>query len=494
MKTWVKLTAAIAVGAAIWGGIAFDDYYSEKEQASKKQEVKLVDFETKDVLKLTVQNKAGKFVFQRENSTANWKMTEPTGPRPDQDTVNNLLSAVQSTNYEQNIEDAQKVADAIKSGNLAAGKDYGFEPPRSQIEIEVAANKDAGTKARNLKIWLGGDLNIGGGAGAAFNALSVYAVTSERKGLLVVGSSFVTSLSKELKDFRSKIVGDYSVTDVKEFELTRNDGSVVALAKSQENGQSKWSVTKPKAVKADNNQVGLYLDSWTRLRSEKITEAASVNDQNKAALGLVQPNATLVLKGEGGKVLQKIDIGLTNDALYATMSDGAVGSFELSKFPDLAPPLKYFRDRRVFSGFSFNDVSKLKTVSGKVYQKEERNWYLIGAVPTADAKKPEKVAIEDARKFVEDWEFATAEDVLDADATTNLATFGLDKPITRFTLSATDEKKMNSEILVGNRVPNNEKSVYVKRADTPDVFVMETKWLDVLTRLDQGGQSPQAKK
>jgi hypothetical protein len=36
--------------------------------------------------------------------------------------------------------------------------------------------------------------------------------------------------------------------------------------------------------------------------------------------------------------------------------------------------------------------------------------------------------------------------------------------------------------------------VYLKRADKPEVFVMETKWLDVLTRLDQGGQSPQAKK
>ncbi|MFZ9519254.1 MAG: DUF4340 domain-containing protein [Silvanigrellaceae bacterium] len=494
MKSWVKLTAAIAVGAAIWGGVALDEYYSEKEQASKKQEVKVVDFETKDVVKLTVQNKSGKFVFQRENSTSNWKMSEPVGPQPDQDTVNNLLSAVQSTNYEQNIEDAQKVVDSIKAGNLAAGKDYGFEPPRSQVEIDVAANKDAGTKAKNLKIWLGGDLNIGAGAGAAFNALSVYAVSSERKGLLVVGSAIVSSLSKELKDFRSKIIGDFSVTDVKEFELTRNEGSVVALAKSQENGQSKWSITKPKTLKADNNQVGLYLDSWTRLRSDKITEAAAINDQNKASLGLVQPNATLVLKGDGGKVLQKIEVGLTTDALHATLSDGAVGSFELSKFPDLVPPLKYFRDRRVFTGVSFNDVSKLKTSSGKVYQKEEKNWYLVGAVAAADPKKPEKVANEDARKFVEDWEFATAEDVLDAEGTTKLTEFGLDKPIARFTLASADEKKFQSEILVGNRVPNNEKSVYVKRVDTPDVFVMETKWLDVLTRLDQGGQSPQAKK
>jgi hypothetical protein len=102
--------------------------------------------------------------------------------------------------------------------------------------------------------------------------------------------------------------------------------------------------------------------------------------------------------------------------------------------------------------------------------------------------------VDDARNFVDDWEFSTAEDVLDAEETTELAKFGLDKPLTQFTLGSTDEKKPQIEVSVGSRVPNNEKAVYLKRADKPEVFVMETKWLDVLTRLDQGGQSPQAKK
>jgi len=88
----------------------------------------------------------------------------------------------------------------------------------------------------------------------------------------------------------------------------------------------------------------------------------------------------------------------------------------------------------------------------------------------------------------------TAEDVLDADEATELSKFGLDKPITQFSLSSTAENKPKIEVLAGSRVPNNEKAVYVKRADKPEVFVMESKWLDVLTRLDQGEQSPQAKK
>ncbi|NBO38917.1 DUF4340 domain-containing protein [bacterium] len=494
MKSWVKLAAAVAVGAAVWGGLLLDQHFSEKEQASKKQEVKALDFETKDVLKISMQNKNGKFVFQRDSNTANWKMTEPQGPRPDQDSINNLVSAIQSTTFEQQLEDVQKTADAIKADNLAAGKDYGFEKPRASIALELSENKESGTKARTLKLWLGGDVGIGSGAGAAFNALSVYAVATDRKGLLVVGHSIASTVEKDLKDFRSKVIGDFSTTEVKEFLLSKNDGTQLTLNKVSENGQNIWKVSKPKEIKADNNQVGLYLDSFTRLRADKVTESASISEQNKAALGLSQPNATLILKGEGGKIIQTIQMGLTKESLYLTMADGAVGSVELSKFADLAPGLKFFRDRRVLSGLVFNDISVLKTKSGKTYQKEGSSWYQIGVAPSTDPKKPNKVAVDDARKFVEDWEFATAEDVLDADQTINLSAFGLDKPLTGFTFASTDEKKQKFDVLVGNRVPKNEKAVYVKRADKPEVFIMETKWLDVLARLDQGGESPQAKK
>ena len=494
MKSWVKISIAVAAGAAIWGGLVLDQHLAEKEEVSKKQEVRLLDFESKDVLKINLQNKFGQFVFQRENSTSNWKMLEPQGPKPDQDAINNLLAAVQSTNYEQHLEDAKKAADGLKSGDPSLAKNYGFEKARVSIVLDVSANKESGTKARELKLWLGGDVGIGSGAGSAFNALSIYAISTDRNGLLVAGNSIASTLEKGLRDLRSKVIGDFSVSDVSSFELNKNDGTKIVLNKTKENNQNVWSVVQPKKIVADNNQVGLYLDSFIRLRADKITEAASINEQNKAALGLAQPNASLVLKAEDGKVIQTIQMGLTSESLFLTMADGSVGSVELTKFSDLAPSLKFFRDRRVLSGISFNDISSLKTLSGVVYQKEGSAWYKAGAEVAKDAKNPEKIANEDARKFVEDWEFITAEDVLDADETTNLPKFGLDKPLTRFTLSSTDTKKPQFELLVGNRVPNNEKAVYVKRADKPEVFVMETKWLDVLTRLDQGGQSPQAKK
>jgi hypothetical protein len=494
MKPWLKMTLAVVAGAAIWGGLVLDQHLAEKEVASKKQEVKVLDFESKDVLKISLQNKHGQFVFQRETATSDWKLVEPTGPKLDQDSIRNMLAAIQSANYEQHLEDQQKVVDSFKKGDAAAAKNFGFEKPRVTIVLDVAANKEADTKARELKLWLGSDLAFGAGAGAAFNAVSSYAISTDRKGLVVVGNSLLSSLEKELKDLRTKVIGDFNVADVASFELSKNDGTQLLLAKTKDNGQSIWSVSKPKQIKADNNQVGLFLDSFTRLRADKITEPAAINEQNKSALGLAAPSATLVLKSEDGKVLQTIQMGLTAESLFLTMADGAVGSVELTKFSDLAPSLKFFRDRRVFTGVSFNDINLLKTKSGQRYQKEGTAWYNSAAEAPKDPKKPEKVAVDDARNFVDDWEFSTAEDVLDAEETTELAKFGLDKPLTQFTLGSTDEKKPQIEVSVGSRVPNNEKAVYLKRADKPEVFVMETKWLDVLTRLDQGGQSPQAKK
>jgi hypothetical protein len=494
MKSWVKITLAVVAGAAIWGGLALDQHLAEKEEVSKKQAVKVLDFESKDVLKITLQNKHGQFVFQRESATSDWKLVEPQGPKLDQDSIRNMLAAIQSANYEQHLEDQQKIVDAFKKGDLAAAKAFGFEKPRVMVTLDVAANKEAGTKARELKLWLGSDLAFGSGAGAAFNAVSSYSISSDRKGLVVVNNSLLSSLEKELKDLRTKMIGDYIVSDVASFELTKNDGTQLVLNRTKENGQNIWSVSKPKQIKADNNQVGLYLDSFTRLRADKITEPAAINEQNRVALGLTTPSATLVLKAEDGKVLQTIQMGLTTESLFLTMADGAAGSVELTKFADLAPTLKFFRDRRVFAGVSFNDINLLKTKSGQRYQKEGASWYNASTEAPKDPKKPEKLAVDDARNFVEDWEFSTAEDVLDADEATDLSKFGLDKPLTSFSLGSTDEKKPQIEVSVGNRVANNEKAVYLKRGDKPEVFVMETKWLDVLTRLDQGGQSPQAKK
>jgi hypothetical protein len=280
-------------------------------------------------------------------------------------------------------------------------------------------------------------------------------------------------------------------------------------------GEKDWSITSPRELLADANNVGLFLDRWSRLRVEKVTEKAAVSDSNKESLGLAAPAATIEILGAEGKVLQKFELGMTTESMYVTMADGAVGNVDLGQFTDLVPDLKYFRDRRVMRDVSLGDVVKLRTSSGREYQKEGSNWYAVGeaAKTTAPAPAPSsaakpadgdatpaagsagKTSSKDAYDVFSQWEFLVADDVVD-NPSSNLTDYGLSTPIARLVFGFKDGGPAPVEVLVGNRVPSNEKLVYVKRVDTPEVYSVETQWLEPLARMDGSavGKDPQAKK
>lgn len=484
MNFWIKIALGLVGAGAVIGVWYGDEYYTKKEEETKKISSKVLNFEAAQVRKFVLTNSAGTFTFEREQATTPWKMTAPKAVKPDQDTVNNLLASVQGLTLETELAGTEKAA---KGGAEAAT--YGLGSPRATLEITLEDKK-------NLKLSLGQDVSVGNTSGANFNALSVYAVSSSREAILVVGSSVISATKKTYTDFRTKIAGDFSTTDVKSLVVTKANGDKVKVDKAEKG----WNIVAPRDLPADSNNVGLFLDRLARLKVDKVTESEALNPSNLAALGLDMPATTLEIIGEGNKSLQVFKLGLTKESAYVTMADGAVGSVELSQWADLSPELKYFRDRRVMRGVSLGEVSKIKTLSGKVFQKEGPNWYPVGvAAPVASpaaggATKAEKVSDKDASQLFSDWEFLTADDVVDGAEAADLSKFGLDKPVTRFSLEYADASKPATEVLVGGRVPKNEKAVFVKRVDAPEVYAVETGWLDVLARMDGAGQSPQAQK
>ena len=470
----------LGVGAlvGVWYG---DEYYTKKEEETKKHDSKVVNFESEKARKFTLVNAAGKFVFERENATANWKMLEPKAARPDQDAVNNLLSSLQSMVLETELTGTEKV---VVPGSTELAQ-YGLDKPRLEMLVE-------GEDKNTHKVAVGADLNIGNANGSSFNALSVYAFTPDRKKLLVVGSSVIGNSKKMFSDFRTKLAGDFVTGDVKSIVLTRPGGVKVEMAKADKD----WKIIQPKALLADANNVGLYLDKLSRLRADKITEKEALTPDILAGLTLNPPLFSVELKAADGKVLQKFDMGITKQAVFITMADGAVGSVDLNQWTDLAPELKYFRDRRVTRGIAMSEVARMTTQLGKSFQKEANSWYAAGATGAAPepGKTAEKVANKDAGQFFSDWEFMTADNVLDASEATKLSDFGLDKPLLSFTFEFADKAKAPVKVSVGNRVPKNEKFVYIKRSDSPEVYSVETAWLETLNRMNGQGESPQAKK
>ncbi len=502
MNFYTKLALGVLGVGAIAGAWYADEHFTKKEQEEKSVSSKALNFETEKVRKVTLRNAEGVFSFQRSDGTSDWAFVEAAGAtKPDQDAVNNLVSSLQTLTVETTLAGTEA---ATKEGASEAAA-FGLSAPRATVEIGLEGDK-------TLSLRVGGDVTIGSESGSTFNALSAYASTPERPTVLVVGSGVVASTKKAFADFRSKIAGDFKTADVRGVVVTKAaDSSRIQLSK----GEKDWSITSPRELLADANNVGLFLDRWSRLRVEKVTEKAAVSDSNKESLGLAAPAATIEILGAEGKVLQKFELGMTTESMYVTMADGAVGNVDLGQFTDLVPDLKYFRDRRVMRDVSLGDVVKLRTSSGREYQKEGSNWYAVGeaAKTTAPAPAPSsaakpadgdatpaagsagKTSSKDAYDVFSQWEFLVADDVVD-NPSSNLADYGLSTPIARLVFGFKDGGPAPVEVLVGNRVPSNEKLVYVKRVDTPEVYAVETQWLEPLARMDGSavGKDPQAKK
>jgi hypothetical protein len=494
---YTKLALGV-LGVGLLAGVWYaDEHYTKKEEEQKKTAGKALNFETEKVRKVTAKTDSGTLVFERKDALASWSFEEPKGTtKPDADAVNNLLSALQSLNVETDLAGSEAAA---KTGSKE-GENFGFGKPKGTFALTLEGGKE-------LSLVVGSEVSVGSTSGSTFNALSLYATSPSRDKVLVVGSSISSTLKKTFADYRSKAVGDFTTADVKSLVVKKGADFVVDMTKND----STWKITAPHEYNADMNNIGLYFDKIQKLRVDAVTEMSALNPEKLASMGLAVPTASISLLGADKKVIQNISVGMTKEKMFLTLADGAVGSVEIGKFSDLIPETKYFRDRRVMRDISMADAVKLTTPSGRRFHKEGEKWYFNSGAEVA-TKQPDvkstttaaalasptpsnaKASDKDAETVFSQWEFIVADDILD-NPTGSLKEFGLDKPIQKLSFEFRDNKPAPVEILVGNRVPKNEKLVYVKRGDKAEIFAVETQWLEALGRMNgQTGTSPQAHK
>ena len=512
MNYYTKLALGV-LGAGLLVGVWYaDEHYTKKEEEQKKVSGKALNFETDKVRKVSVTTPAGALIVERKDGTSPWTFVEPKGTtKPDADAVNNLLAALQGVSVETELTGSEA---ATKAGSKEAAG-FGFDTAKGSFALTLDGGKE-------VSLTVGNEVSVGSSSGTTFNALSLYAKSPSREKVLVVGSSISSTLKKTFADYRSKAVGDFATSDVKSISVKKGAETVADMTKTE----SAWKITAPRELVADTNNIGLFMDKLQKLRVDTITEAAALTTEKNAEFGLASPTATLEIKGADNKVLQTIHVGMTKSMIYLTLPDGAVGTVELGKFSEIVPELKYFRDRRVMRDLSMGDAVKMTTKAGREYHKEGENWYFstsdhktaaaapkIEASPAgseaqkSDAKSTSsetaqatatpvnaKASDADAQTVFGQWEFIVADDIVD-NPSGPLKEFGLDNPIQKLTFGFRDNKTPQIEVLVGNRVPKNEKLVYVKRGDKPEIFAVETQWLEALGRMDgQVGKSPQAQK
>ncbi len=482
MKYWIKMALATSLAGGLIGLYFLDEKWSQEKKDTERVEHSALSFEEPAVRRIRIVSKAGALAFERGSANTDWGLAEPSlALKLEQSAVSQFLSSLSALTTSLEISGTESVVQGAEKAL------YGFESPLATVEI--------GLENKTLKtLIVGADMEIGERTGGKFESQAVYAMNSERKLVFVMSKPSVEFLKKSMADFRTKSPVDFDVASVHSFSLQVSNVDQVKISKDS----NTWKITAPREIVADQTAVASYLNVISRLKVGKVTEKEMLGaGGGLAAFGLDKPAAVARFDDSSGNALAIVRMGKVKNAHFIQMADGAVGSLAETAYSEAAPALKYFRDKRVMRDANMSDVFQIKTAAGRVFQKEGGSWYSLEPEPlsskgAADSKSgvastpnsPVKVAIGGAATLFSDWEFLAADDVLDGPELKSMSLYGLQKPTSRFTFIFAQGKAPAEEILIGNKVPNNPKLVYVKRSNGSAVYLVDAGWLENLAKLD----------
>lgn len=249
-----QTTAALALLLAILGGF----YYvyevrwgpAREEAAARKGRVFSAD--TKDVT--AVQLKRGGESVRLQRDGENWQLVEPVKARGSRSAVDELLATVLTAKVDREID-----------ANPKSLADFGLDKPAADITLVLKDGKALGLQlgAKNpTGVW-------------------VYARERDKPAVFVLGESVVRDATKPVADFRDRTILAFDAKDVSGFEIVLPDQTLAV-----EGAPRAWRITRPVALRADNDTVTDFLD---RLTSQKVKEFVAETPAARDAYGLERP-------------------------------------------------------------------------------------------------------------------------------------------------------------------------------------------------------------
>ena len=198
--------------------------------------------------------------MQREGDT--WSLLEPVKARGSRTGVDELLANVMTAKIDREIDPNPK--------SLA---DFGLDKPVADITLTLKDGKTLGLQlgAKNpTGVW-------------------VYARERDKPAVFVVGESVLRDATKPVADFRDRTILAFDAKDVTGFEIVLPDDTLVV-----EGAPSAWRITRPVALRADNETVREFLD---KLASQKVREFVAEAPAARDAYGLERPVRVTVHSG-----------------------------------------------------------------------------------------------------------------------------------------------------------------------------------------------------
>ena len=400
------------------------------------------------------------------------------------ETIRKLAAAMQDLKVERFVDDLWREEDLAQYGMLEYQADITLALAESSGFMTVFSTPQTA------------DLRIGHAVKDAPD--EVYAMAQRMPTVFTIKKSFLEQVPRTGKDLPARRLTDFASRDVKALTLTNAHGTVQGEKKKD----YEWDLTEPLTIGGDHARLNSLVDA---ICSTDCEDVVWEGDQGLGALGLVQPSSELQIsytfsnedgssrrateRIQFGKVFEKKvprtkpetddekndekDEGASPDAgkdqeelkkfVYARrLGDVAIRVFPLDRFKAMLDPPLTFVKKRVLE-FNSSDALRFQIVGPKkrfAFKKSGQDWMMVEPATL-------KADIGNVDGVVTAMSWLNAASIVAGDDS-NLAAFGLDRPLYRLEVELKVEKKPDApedEAKTADEKKAGEKKVGEKKPD-----------------------------
>jgi hypothetical protein len=395
----------VVLAAAIFSYIYFVDKKMPTTTERQEKKGRLFDFDRDEIAAIAIKTPEAKIALKRDGS--NWLVEEPVKDRADAGTLASLLTSIELLRSESTIDNEGK---GVTKEQL---KEFGFTESQTKITLTV--------KDKPIQLTFGSDTAV---------ANRVYAMLDGSKSVEIVPTNLRDDITRKPDEFRDKKLSDISLNQLKKAIIKSKDGEI-----ELEKTDDQWALIRPLKARADEAKVGDLLSQAFTARIESFAAEPS----KLAEYGLESPVGTVSFIVEGSEQPQVLSFGTSPTAeadkekIYARLSSrDAVVLLQKNVASILEKKPNDLRDQRLMrfnndlvDRISIEPAGKPKLVLARDGAK---GWQLKG-------EKDSEINASLVTKLLDDLAASTVTTFV-SDVATDLATYGLDQPVLKVTLSA----------------------------------------------------------
>jgi hypothetical protein len=202
-----------------------------------------------------------------------WRLTEPLDYPADATAVRSLVSAIEALDAERSL--------PLDEVELA---DFGLDEPPLGVTL-------GSLDGRRFSLTVGAEMPLG-----SKRAIRV----GDDDEIVVTSSAFVSSLDKQVDQWRSRDVVDVLEHDLASVEISSGEDTIHAVRSGD-----RWQLTEPVADLADREQMRSLISELNALRVGDFLTA----DSDTAGLGLEPPEYRVVLLPSDGRAPLTVELG-----------------------------------------------------------------------------------------------------------------------------------------------------------------------------------------